>query len=147
MKRLLDCTASDFFNMTGQDLKQSIKASEGRTMLAETMATVPPLYPDVTNAELTASFGADLLLFNVFDVFNPEVMGFTPSNPEQVIHEIKHLTGRPVGLNLEPVDLNAEKLKRSIKSTVAASLQMKHLHRRNRSASISSASPATRRPV
>ena len=110
MKRLLDCTASDFLNMTGQDLKQSIKASEGRTMLAETMATVPPLYPDVTNAELTASFGADLLLFNVFDVFNPEVMGFTPSNPEQVIHEIKHLTGRPVGLNLEPVDLNAEKI-------------------------------------
>ena len=74
------------------------------------MATVPPLYPDVTNAELTASFGADLLLFNVFDVFNPEVRGFTPSNPEEVIHEIKYLTGRPVGLNLEPVDLNAEQI-------------------------------------
>ncbi|MFA7744621.1 hypothetical protein [Salinicoccus roseus] len=99
MKRLLDCNASDFLNMTGQDLKKSIKASEGRTMLAETMATVPPLYPDVTNAELTASFGADLLLFNIFDVFNPEVRGFTPSNPNQVIHEIKRLTGRPVGLN------------------------------------------------
>ncbi|AKG73588.1 hypothetical protein [Salinicoccus halodurans] len=110
MKRLLDCTASDFKRMNGQELKQSIKASEGRTMLSENMATVPPLYPNVTNSELAASFGADLLLLNIFDVFNPGIKGVEAEDSGKVVEEIKHLTGRPVGVNLEPVDLNAERL-------------------------------------
>ncbi len=107
MKRLLDCTASDFKKLNGQELKQAIRASEGRTMLSENMATVPPLYPNVTNSELAASFGADLLLLNIFDVFNPAIAGLEGG---QVVETVKHLTGRPVGVNLEPVDLNADKL-------------------------------------
>ncbi len=55
MKRILDCTASDFQQMNGQDLKQSIRASEGRVMLSETIASVAPLYPSVTNAELASA--------------------------------------------------------------------------------------------
>src|SRR5690625_6607194 len=73
MKRILDCNASDFQKMNGQDLKQSIRASEGRTMLSEIMTSVAPLYPSITNAELAASFGADLLLLNLFDVFSPAI--------------------------------------------------------------------------
>ena len=110
MKRLLDCTASDFKRMNGQELKQSIKASEGRTMLSENMATVPPLYPNVTNSELAASFGADLLLLNIFDVFNPSIKGLETKENKRIVERIKHLTGRPVGVNLEPVDLNADEL-------------------------------------
>ncbi|KKK33827.1 PEP phosphonomutase [Salinicoccus sediminis] len=108
MKRILDCTASDFGKMNGQELKQAIRAGEGRTMLSENMATVPPLYPNVTNSELAASFGADLLLLNIFDVFDPKISGLEAG--EKSVEKVKHLTGRPVGVNLEPVDLDAEKL-------------------------------------
>ncbi|WJY26690.1 MULTISPECIES: PEP phosphonomutase [Sporosarcina] len=107
MKRVLDCTASDFKEMDGQTLKQSIRACEGRVMLSETIASAPPLYPDVTNAELAASFGADLLLLNVFDVFHPVVEGLDCEKKSEVIRTLKELTGRPVGLNLEPVDPDA----------------------------------------
>lgn len=112
MKRLLDCTASDFQKMNGQDLKQSIQACEGRVMLSETMTSVAPLYPSVTNAELASAFGADLLLLNLFDVFNPAVEGVECDQNESVIQKVKELTGRPVGLNLEPVDLHAEQIEK-----------------------------------
>ncbi len=111
MKRLLDCTASDFRQMDGQALKRSIQACEGRVMLSETIASAAPLYPGVTNAELAASFGADLLLLNVFDVFHPAIEGCPDAEEgagESVVERIKRLTGRPVGLNLEPVDPDAE---------------------------------------
>src|SRR5699024_2307656 len=112
MKRLLDCSASDFQKMSGQDLKQSIRASEGRVLLSETIASVVPLYPDVTNAEVAASFGADLLLLNVFDVFHPMVKGFECDDEQLVVQKVKELTGRPVGLNLEPVDVDAEEIEK-----------------------------------
>ncbi|MEJ8548369.1 haloacid dehalogenase-like hydrolase [Brevibacillus borstelensis] len=107
MKRLLDCTASDFVRMTGKELKQAIKASEGRVLVAEVVAAVTPLYPSVTNAELAASFGADMILLNFFDVFAPRVEGLTDSNPADAVRDLKRLIGRPVGLNLEPVDPGA----------------------------------------
>lgn len=108
MKRLLDCSASDFIRMTGQELKRSVMASEGRVIMAETMAVPEPLYPDITNAELAASFGADIVLLNVFDVFNPAVRGLDIENGDEVVYELKRLLGRPVGVNLEPVDAGAD---------------------------------------
>ncbi|MDP4084032.1 MAG: haloacid dehalogenase-like hydrolase [Bacillota bacterium] len=110
MKRLLDCTASDFESMNGQELKQSILASEGRTIVAEVIGAVTPFYPAVTNAEMAAAFGADLLLLNYFDVFHPEIEGLTIEDPETTVKTLKRLVGRPMGLNLEPVDLNARQL-------------------------------------
>ena len=108
MKRLLDCSASDFLNMTGQELKQSIRASEGRVIMTETMTTPEPLYPDITNAELAASFGSDIVLLNLFDVSDPAVRGLDVENGDEVIYELKRLIGRPVGVNLEPVDAGAD---------------------------------------
>ncbi|AGT32588.1 PEP phosphonomutase [Geobacillus genomosp. 3] len=110
MKRLLDCSASDFRRMTGKQLKQSIQASEGRVIVAEVIGEYAPLYPAVTNAELAAAFGADLLLLNLFDVFQPVVNGLDVNEPNQIVERLKQLTGRPVGINLEPVDPNAEQL-------------------------------------
>ncbi|WP_059172085.1 hypothetical protein [Bacillus sp. FJAT-27445] len=110
MKRILDCTASDFAKMNGQEIKKSILASEGRTILAEVIGSFTPLYPAVTNAEMVAAFGADLILLNFFDVFKPEIQGMSATEPEEIVHKLKQLVGRPIGLNLEPVDLSAEKL-------------------------------------
>lgn len=110
MKRLLDCTASDFERMTGKELKQAILASEGRTIVAEVIGAVTPYYPAVTNAEMAAAFGADLILLNFFDVFNPSFEGMPEAVPDTIVKHMKKLVGRPIGLNLEPVDLDAERL-------------------------------------
>lgn len=102
MKRLLSCYASDIAAFGKEELKQSILASEGRTLMGETVVTAAPLIAGVTNAEMMAAFGCDLLVLNELDVFEPKIVGFEPcANP---IAAIKDLTGRPVGINLEPVD-------------------------------------------
>ncbi len=107
MKRLLDCTASDFANMKATELKQAIKASEGRVLIAEVITNVMPLYPSVTNAEVVAAFGADMILLNFIDVNAPAIAGLPSQEPSEVIRMLKKLVGRPVGLNLEPVDPQA----------------------------------------
>lgn len=112
MKRLLDCTASDFAKMTGKELKQAILASEGRTLLAEVIGAVMPFYPAVTNAEMAAAFGADLILLNFFDVNEP-VMAGLHADSKDIVKTLKKLTGRPIGLNLEPVDVSAELLEKA----------------------------------
>jgi len=47
---------------------------------------------------------ADLILFNCFDVFTPAVMGLEVDDRQLVVEQLKRYTGRPIGLNLEPVD-------------------------------------------
>lgn len=96
--------------MTGKQLKQSIQASEGRVVLAEVIGSVEPLYPAVTNAELAAAFGADIILLNMFDVFHPVVKGVSVADGTHVVRVLKALVGRPIGINLEPVDLQAQAL-------------------------------------
>ncbi|NHM32349.1 haloacid dehalogenase-like hydrolase [Neobacillus terrae] len=110
MKRLLDCTATDFESMNGQELKQAIRASEGRTIVSEVIGSFTPYYPAVTNAELASAFGADMILLNFFDVFHPSMEGLPETKPDDIVRTLKKLTGRPVGLNLEPVDLQAKRL-------------------------------------
>lgn len=104
-KRLLDCCASDFVSMNNTELLYAIRASEGRVMVSETIAITQPLLNNVTNAELAASHGADILLINMFDCENPQIQGL-PADiaPQHILHELQHLTGRVIGVNLEAVD-------------------------------------------
>ncbi|MFZ3389425.1 haloacid dehalogenase-like hydrolase [Buttiauxella gaviniae] len=104
-KRLLDCSASDFALMNKDALIYAIRASEGRVMVSETIAITQPLLSNVTNAELAASQGADILLINMFDSETPLIQGL-PADiaPEQTLHELQRLTGRIIGVNLEAVD-------------------------------------------
>lgn len=106
-KRILDCTASDLAHMEKEDLLFAIGASEGRTLAAETIGTVTPLLGDVSNAELAAALGADILLLNLFDVEKPVIQGLPPVEPAETVRQVKRLTGRPVGINLEPVEAGA----------------------------------------
>lgn len=108
MKRLLDCYASDFSKFTKQDLLESIVKSEGRVLACETIGTIRPMLGDVTNAEFVAAMGADILLLNMFDVRNPEIQGLPKTAPRETVRMLKHLTGRPVGINLEPVEEGTE---------------------------------------
>lgn len=104
MKRILDCKASDFLNANAKELLQSIAASEGRTVACETIGAIQPMLGEITNAEFAAAMGADILLLNMFDVQKPVIRGLPQCPPEDTIRMLKKLTGRPVGINLEPVE-------------------------------------------
>ena len=104
MKRILDCQSSDFCAMSRKELLDAIAGSEGRTIACETIGAIMPMLGDVTNAEFAAAMGADILLLNLFDVHNPQIQGLPKTEPENVIRKLKELTGRPIGINLEPVE-------------------------------------------
>ncbi|TSO25458.1 haloacid dehalogenase-like hydrolase [Lactobacillus sp. LL6] len=105
--RLISANASEIVKMNGDELKQSIKASEGRTVLSENVVTEPAI-DNLTTSEIAAAFGADLILLNLFDTFNPKVEGLHVDDPIDTVVRLKKLTGRPIGVNLEPVDEDAE---------------------------------------
>lgn len=107
--RLISAKTSEIAAFTKKDLVQSIKASEGRVILSENVVLTEPVIPDITISEMAKSFGADLILLNLFDVFNPKIKGLEDVNvqPEHLISFLKKLVGVPVGLNLEPVDEHA----------------------------------------
>lgn len=104
MKRTLDCTSRDYEKASAQELKQAIKASEGRTICSEMVVIRESVGGNITNAEVARAFGADLILLNGFDVSNPYVFGLPKQ--EDHIKQLKKLVGRPIGINLEPVDTN-----------------------------------------
>lgn len=108
MKRFLDCTASDFGNMKKKELLEAISASEGRVLVCETIGILQPMLGDVTNAEFVASMGADMILLNMYDVNHPVIQGLPKTEDREVIRKIKQLTGRPVGINLEPLEQGKE---------------------------------------
>ena len=104
MKRILDCQSSDFAKMSRDELLAAIAGSEGRTISCETIGAIMPMLGDITNAEFAAAMGADILLLNMFDVQKPHIQGLPKTEPDLVIRKLKELTGRPIGINLEPVE-------------------------------------------
>lgn len=117
VKRLISADASDILAMEGAQLKQSIKASEGRTVLSENVVLHEPM-DGITTSELAAAFGADLILLNLLDVLNPVILGLYPGEDNvatakphydgDTIKRLQKLVGRPIGVNLEPVDPDAD---------------------------------------
>lgn len=108
VKRILDLDTSDIKNMNKEEKLLSIKAGEGRTVVSEIISVAPPLLWDVSNIELASAFGADILLLNMYDIDNPKIEGIPYKDSSKLIENVKRLTGRMVGVNLEPVDLDEE---------------------------------------
>ena len=102
-KRLLDCTARELSAYGKRELLESIAGSEGRVLACETIGITQPLLSDVTNAEYAASLSADILLLNMFDVCHPVIQALPKAPEEETVRELKRLTGRVIGINLEPV--------------------------------------------
>mgnify|MGYP000879106010 FL=1 len=109
MKRLISANTSEILAMSAAELKQSIKASEGRVILSENVAVRESFVGDITNAEIARAFGADLILLNCVDVLEPEIFGLK-HDKDNFVSELRRLVGRPIGVNLEPVDSQAEML-------------------------------------
>jgi hypothetical protein len=104
LKRLIDCSAQEALHMNKTELLESIALSEGRVLACETIGAVQPMLGSITNAEFAASMGADLLVLNMFDVNEPQVLALPAVEPGETIRELKRLTGRVIGVNLEPAD-------------------------------------------
>lgn len=105
--RLISANSSELLKMNGAELKQSIKASEGRTVLSENVVTEPAI-DGLTMSEIASAFGADLILLNLFDTLHPNVSGIDVKDPADTVKRLHELTGRPIGVNLEPVDEDVE---------------------------------------
>jgi len=102
--RLIDSSANEMQQMDKRELLKAIALSEGRVMVCETIGAVQPMLGNITNAEFAASMGADMLILNMFDVNEPQIWGLPKVEKSETIREIKHLTGRVIGVNLEPAD-------------------------------------------
>lgn len=113
MQRLISATSSELLAMNASELKESIRASEGRTILSENVVT-QQVMDDITTSEVATAFGADMILLNLFDVFNPVILSLYAGENDMksakvhkdgsIIHHLQRLVGRPIGVNLEPVD-------------------------------------------
>ncbi|MGP3778363.1 DUF7916 family protein [Halanaerobium saccharolyticum] len=101
-KRLLSSNSSELLSYNKEELLQSIKLSEGRTIISEVIGE-ESLFRDVSNAEVAAAFGADILLLNLFDLNQPNFKNIKAGSAAEIVESIKKLTGRPLGINLEPV--------------------------------------------
>ena len=118
--RMIDSYPSEIRKMKPNEIKESIRLSEGRVICCETICTYIPAHLfRYSNAELAAVFGADLILFNRYNSKDPQIIGmpnkkplakldplssFMPQGKGQTLKDIKNLTGRVIGVNLEPMN-------------------------------------------
>ena len=90
MTRLLDEYGPHLARLTGEALVDAVTASEGRVVLAEIVATAPPLLRGTANAEVAAALGADLICCNMFDPLDRDAV---PPGLERVEPAASGLTG------------------------------------------------------
>ncbi|MFS2223732.1 hypothetical protein [Pantoea sp. B65] len=95
--------------MSATQLKESIFASEGRVIMGQQHVMLNTgLIDGVTNAEIQAAFGADMVMLNGYDTINPQKnRGLTQmshgvlADKPYSIEQIKQWAGIPVGIYLE----------------------------------------------
>ncbi|MBQ1534694.1 MAG: haloacid dehalogenase-like hydrolase [Erysipelotrichaceae bacterium] len=104
-KRLMSLSFSEIEKLNARQLLQAISLCEGRILAGECVCSTAPLLNDITNAEVVASMSADILILNVFDVDKPYIAALPECEKIDSIKVLKKLTGRPIGINLEPAEL------------------------------------------
>lgn len=70
--RLISATKTEIDAMTPAELKNSIAASEGRTILSQNYVGVESLVENTLNFEVSTAFGADLVFLNGYSM-NPNI--------------------------------------------------------------------------
>lgn len=119
VKRLLTASPKEVLAMTKEELLNAIRMSEGRTVMVAARVRCPNMVDGVTNAELAAAFGADLVMLDTYDPQNPYIPGLDSLDPAddevtadaqvkmgrgRILREIRELIGRPVGILLIMAD-------------------------------------------
>lgn len=126
MSRIFDLKYDEVMAMDAQELIDTLRLSEGRTVMSETVISTMPYLDGVSNPETSRAFGADLITLNTFDIFNPFIFGYDDVNSDlfggldaviasisgaveknrnndNYLREFKQKIGRFIGVNLEPV--------------------------------------------
>ncbi|WP_367990251.1 dihydrodipicolinate synthase [Vibrio sp. NTOU-M3] len=103
-KRIFDYTAEDLRHASRKQIVNSIRNSEGRTLMVENVVAITPPLDVVSGAEIAAAFGADMITLNCLDVMKPAIK-ILSENPDETmsVAEVKAATGRLIGCNLEPI--------------------------------------------
>lgn len=124
--RMFDLFYEDYFRMKRVEILDTIRNTEGRTLMCETIISTFPLLDGVSNPETAAAFSADMITLNTFNFDAPFIFGYGDDrtspylgiptyanalehivqenllNPDY-IQEFKKIIGRFIGVNLEPV--------------------------------------------
>lgn len=106
--RLISTTGTEALALGPRELVAAIGASEGRVLMAQSLLWFQGLQLGITNPELEAAFGADLLLLNGYDARPGAVMpglqrGFVPDSGYWTLAELRMTVRRPIGVYLECV--------------------------------------------
>ncbi len=105
LRRLLDLNSAEMLSLNKDELLSAIKKSEGRVIVSEVIG-LNSLYSNISNTEVAAAFGTDMIVLNKFNLEKPFFAGIPDIESKNLVSEIKRLSGRPLGVNLEPVDKN-----------------------------------------
>lgn len=110
-RRLISSSRSEIRRMSAPELKQSIEASEGRTIMCQNCVCMDSLCEGTTNMEVSQAFGADMIFLNAYSMdetaYQPgcraeeyaEGRGFEERMCR--VGDIKKLVDVPVGVYLE----------------------------------------------
>ena len=82
IKRLLNYSPKEMLALSSHELLQAIRMSEGRVVLGLARVRGPNLVQYVTNAEVCAAFGCDIVGINCYDPQRPIFPGLPSKNPE-----------------------------------------------------------------
>jgi hypothetical protein len=113
IKRLLEATPKEVLGLKPRELLDTIRASEGRTINAYVCPRSANYVEKVSNVELAASFGADMIFLEGYDPWDLQMPGLPSRGPKSdeeyrntlqvqmgygwTIRELKELVGRPIG--------------------------------------------------
>jgi hypothetical protein len=115
--RLLTSSPRTILDYSSRELRDAIQMSEGRTVVAVARVRGPNICDGVSNVELCAAFGADIVALGLYDPHNPYFPGL-PSKvgqePDDTIlaqaqidlgrgwtpREVRELVGRPIAAAL-----------------------------------------------
>lgn len=113
MKRMLTATPQELVNCSARELLSAIKMAEGRTLRVGARIRANNLIDGVSNAEVVAAFGADIINLDTYDILNSNIPGWESKNPEDDIpfeevqikmgrgfsfREIEKIVGRPMSV-------------------------------------------------
>lgn len=128
-KRLMGCTPQELLSLSPDELFEALKGSEGRCVYACARCKGPNLVQGVTNAEVCASMGADLVKLCYYDPYDPYFPGLPSKDPKDdeayanvqlplgrgwTAREIRSLIGRPVSVEMFVEQASEERMDKMI---------------------------------
>lgn len=114
---LLECSPKQMLGLGAPELRRAIELSRGRTVIALARTRGSNYLQYVTNAEMCAKFGADIVYMDTYDPKSPQFVGLPSKEPDYderyrdiqiqagrgwTAREVRELVGRPLGVTFFP---------------------------------------------